>query len=64
MLDNRQPLWLPRGSIRAIIALIVVAPVAILALTSNITLTGDQFVGLVSLIIGAYFVQKTAAQSK
>lgn len=56
--DPKQPLWLPKGSVRSLIALLIIAPVTVLALTSGIEMTADQFVGLVTLIIGAYFVQK------
>lgn len=58
LLNPRTPLYLPNGSVRSLIALLIVVPVAVLALTSGIELTGDQYVGLVTLIVGAYFVQK------
>lgn len=63
MLNPNEPLWLPRGSIRSILSLLIVIPVVVLALNSGIVLTGDQFVGLVSLVLTAYFVQKGRAAS-
>lgn len=57
-LSNNQPLWMPSGSVRAIIALLLVIPLAIIALRSGITLTGDQLIGVVGLVVTAYFVQK------
>jgi hypothetical protein len=59
-MNPNQPLWLPKGSVRAILALALVIPVTALALTSGIKLNGDQFVGLVTLILTAYFVDKAA----
>lgn len=55
MLQKNQPLGLPKGSVRAILALIVVAPVAVIALKSGVQFTGDQVIGLVSLVLLAYF---------
>jgi hypothetical protein len=57
-INKNQPLGLPTGSVRAILALLVVAPIAVLALKSGITLSGDQFVGLASLVLLAYFANK------
>jgi hypothetical protein len=61
MLSNKTPLWMPNGSVRAILALLIVTPVTIIALKSGVVLTGDQVVGLASLILTAYFVAKAAA---
>jgi hypothetical protein len=60
LLNRNQPLYLPKGSVRAVLALLVIAPVFLLALASNIVLSGDQFVGLVTLVLTAYFVDKAA----
>jgi hypothetical protein len=57
--NNEEALGLPTGSVRAILALLIIAPVTFLALKSGVTLTGDQIVGLASLILTAYFVQKS-----
>lgn len=62
MLDPKQPLWMPKGSVRAVIALLIIIPVTVLALTSDIKMNADQFVGLVTMIIGAYFVQKAGVR--
>lgn len=56
-----QPLGLPQGSVRSILALVIVVPVAFLAVTSGIKLSGDQFVGVVTLVLTAYFVDKAAS---
>lgn len=58
MLNKNQPLGLPAGSVRAILALLVVSPIAWLALKSGITISADQFVGLASLVLLAYFANK------
>ena len=57
MLVKNQPLWMPTGSVRSILALLIVVPVTAVAVTSNIVLTGDQLVGLASLILTAYFLK-------
>jgi len=58
--DPTQALGLPKGSVRAILALIVVVPFLIIALTSGLSITGDQFIGVLSLVLTAYFVQRAA----
>lgn len=60
--DPKSPLFLPPGSVRAILALLVMVPVAVIALKSGVVLTGDQVVGLASLILTAYFVGKAASK--
>jgi hypothetical protein len=62
-LNPNEALGLPKGSVRAVLALLIVAPITFLAVTSNIHLSGDQFVGLSSLVLTAYFVQKTNKQA-
>ncbi len=54
-MNPRQPLGLPQGSVRAILALIVMAPFLIIALRSNVQLSGDQLIGVMSLVLLAYF---------
>lgn len=49
MLDNESPLWLPEGSVRAIIALAVVAAFIAGQITQ---------LEIVTLILGFYFGQK------
>lgn len=58
--NKNQPLGLPVGSVRAILALLVISPITYLALKSGIVLSGDQFVGLASLVLLAYFAAKPA----
>lgn len=57
-----QPLGLPPGSIRAILALLLIVPVTVVILRSNIVLTGDQLIGLASLILSAYFITKASTR--
>ena len=61
--DPTQPLWLPAGSIRAIIALVLVAVFAILAVRSSVAVDPKDFANVVVLVVGAYFVAKAAARS-
>lgn len=61
-MNPREPLWLPRGSIRALLAFAVVLPLTVILLRSNISLSADQAVGLASLILSAYFIQKAASR--
>lgn len=63
MFDRTQPLWLPKGSVRAILALVIVVPIAAVLLRSNIVFSADQAIGLASLILAAYFVQKAGSSS-
>lgn len=56
-----QPLGLPQGSVRAVIALLVVAPLTIVALTSGIKITSEQYINVLTLVLGFYFIGKTAA---
>jgi hypothetical protein len=59
--DKSQPLWLPKGSVRAILALVVV--VAYVARFLGGTVEPVDFLPLVTLVIGYYFGQKAAAPS-
>jgi hypothetical protein len=61
MFNSKTPLWMPNGSVRALLALLIVVPVFVISLKSGVVLTGDQVIGLTSLILTAYFVQKAAA---
>jgi hypothetical protein len=62
MFNPKQPLWMPAGSVRAILAIAVTAVMCVVALRSNIALSADQVVGLGSLVLGFYFLQKTSAR--
>jgi len=57
-MNGNQPLWLPKGSVRAILALVIVVPIAVVALRSNIMFSADQVIGLASLVLLAYFNQQ------
>lgn len=61
-MNPNQPLWMPKGSIRAILAILLIAPVTVIALRSNIVLTGDQLIGVVMAVITAYFIDKARGQ--
>lgn len=60
-MNRNQPLWMPPGSVRALLALLIVVPIAIVILRSPITITSDQLIGLASLVLSAYFIVKAAA---
>lgn len=54
ILDNTQPLWLPPGSVRAVLALAVVGAYFVGAVSTDIAL----------LVLGVYFGQRGARQSQ
>jgi len=56
-LDKTQPLWLPAGSVRALLAIFIVI-VGFLALI----LAGGDVETLVTLVLGFYFISKAAAK--
>jgi hypothetical protein len=57
--DRKQPLWLPPGSVRSIIALVLV--VAVITLAFRGAVDAKELLPLASLVVGAYFVSKAAA---
>lgn len=59
MRNANQPLWLPPGSVRAILALVLVLAVVALAFAGRID--AKEVLPLASLVVGAYFVAKAAA---
>lgn len=61
--NGSQPLGLPKGSVRALLALVVVVPVAVISLKSGVQFTGDQVIGLVSLVLLAYFNKTNTSES-
>lgn len=63
ILNPKQPLWMPPGSVRAIIAGLIVTPFVFIALKSGVVLTGDQFVGVLTLVLSAYFISKSASDA-
>lgn len=73
MFDPKQPLWLPAGSVRAILAIVLVLAIVLMAFMalgyalSNNLLDGPAVlsivmavVALVQLVVGAYFVSKAS----
>lgn len=56
MLTREDPLWMPQGSVRAIIALMIVATFCYLAVKGVIPI--DAFMNAVLLLLGFYFMQK------
>jgi len=56
MTEETNPLWMPKGSIRAIIALgVVLSAVGMLAVGK---LDADTFIMITAIITGYYFVSK------
>jgi hypothetical protein len=55
MFDKSQPLWLPRGSVRAIIALSIIAAVVVFA--------PETMPDLAKIVVPAYFVAKAAERA-
>jgi len=55
-MEEERPLWLPAGSVRAIIALSTVgAMIALLAMSGNVP---EWFIAVVGSVIGFYFAKK------
>lgn len=67
-MDPKQPLWMPQGSVRALLALVVV--VATVLLVVALALSGQleakeavaALVGLATLVLGFYFVTRGASR--
>ena len=58
--NNKNPLWLPVGSVRAIIALTVVgAGVGMFIAKGNVP---EALVGIIGLVIGFYFGKKAGEE--
>ena len=62
MLNNENPWWLPPGTIRATLALLVIGTICYAFLKS--IETPDRLWDLGLLVLGAYFVQKIVAAIK
>lgn len=62
-MDKTNPLWLPPGSVQAIIAILVALTFAYLAVTSAIKLEGKDVITIVTLVFGFYFIVKAALAS-
>ena len=54
--NNSQPLWMPQGSVRAILALLIVVAVVAVA--------PDQVADLAKIVVPAYFVAKVANDAR
>lgn len=59
--DPKQPLWLPAGSIRALLALVLVVAVVVMGFLGRID--ANKLWDLGAIVVTAYFVSK-AAQAK
>ena len=59
---SKEPLWLPRGSVRAIIALALV--VSAIAYVGVGLPTPGWFDPLVALVVGSYFAARNAVNGK
>lgn len=55
-----KPLWLPKGSVRAIMALATIATACYMAMFSA-QLLPDWLVGLIGTIVGFYFGTRAAS---
>ncbi len=60
MFNPKQPLWLPQGSVRAILALVLVTAVVALAFLGLIT--ADRLVELAAVVVAFYFAGKQTQQ--
>lgn len=58
-MDDQHPLWMPAGSVRAILALAMVAAAIVAYLVEAIP---DIPLELLTLVLGFYFGQRSAVQ--
>jgi Na+/H+ antiporter NhaD/arsenite permease-like protein len=61
-MNGREPLWLPRGSIRALMGLLLVLAFVVVVLRSSIVIEAKDLNTIVTLVVGFYFIAKAAAQ--
>lgn len=59
--NPKQALGLPPGSVRALLAFLIVAPITVISLKSGVTLTGDQVIGFATAVVAFYFLDKRNA---
>jgi hypothetical protein len=59
MLDPEEPLWLPRGSVRAILALFVTIVGIGFLIAADMA---EPIIGFVGLALGYYFAKRDAEQ--
>jgi hypothetical protein len=57
MFNPKAPLWMPYGSVRALLAIALLVVVCVLALNKGIT--GEAFLTIVAVVIGFYFGAKS-----
>ena len=60
MINEEEPLWLPKGSIRALIALALV--IAVCSITAATGTVPKELLAVVSVIIGFYFGVKVSGR--
>jgi hypothetical protein len=60
MLDPKEPLWLPPGSVRAIIAILLTVAFVLVVLRSSIVIEAKDLVTIVTLVVGFYFISQVA----
>jgi len=58
MLSKDQPLWLPKGSVRSLLALAVTLTVCAMALVG--TITAEAFLAIASAVVAFYFGNRGA----
>jgi hypothetical protein len=59
-MNRDQPLWMPPGSVRSLMALMVTATFCYVAIRSQIEIEAKDLVTIVILILGFYFIAKAA----
>ena len=57
-MNPKEPLWLPRGSVRAILALMLVGVLSWLAITGKVE--AAAFITIVGVVVTFYFVSKAS----
>jgi uncharacterized membrane protein len=61
-MNRNEPLWLPPGSIRAVIALLLVLAFVWVVIRSGIVIEAKDLNTIVILVLGFYFIAKAATQ--
>lgn len=63
-MDPKQPLWMPQGSVRALLALVVVVATVLLVVALGLSGALEakdavaSLVGLATLVLGFYFITR------
>lgn len=63
-MNPREPLWLPRGSVRSIISLLLVVAFIWVVLRSSIVIEAKDLNTIVTLVVGFYFISKAAGRQE